>query len=250
MTTNTREDTRRSPGWIDRELLGKDDEKIGKIDAIYVDDDTGQPEWLGVRTGLFGTHVSLVPLTSATVRGDALSVPYTKDQVKDAPRVDPDETLSEQEEATLYRHYGLAYSEARSDSGLPEGSRAGAMTRSEEELRVGKTAREAGRVRLRKSVETEQVSTTVPVAREEARIEREPITEGNVDRAMSGPEISEAEHEVVLHEEQAVAAKQTVPKERIRLEKDIVTDEEEVGGELRKERVAVEGDVPEGRGQR
>ncbi len=250
MTTNTREDTRRFSGWIDRELLGNDDEKIGKIDAIYVDDDTGQPEWLGVRTGLFGTHVSLVPLTSATAKGDALSVPYTKDQVKDAPRIDADETLSEQEEATLYRHYGLAYSVSRSESGRPEGARPGAMTRSEEELRVGKTAREAGRVRLRKWVETEQVSTTVPVAREEVRIEREPITEGNVDRAMSGPEISEAEHEVVLHEEEAVAAKQTVPKERVRLEKDIVTDEEDVGAELRKERVAVEGDVPEGRRQR
>ena len=116
------------------------------------------------------------------------------------------------------------------------------MTRSEEELRVAKTSREAGRARLRKWVETEQVQTAVPVAREEVRIEREPITDANIDRAMSGPEISEGEHEVVLHEERVVAAKETVPKERVRLEKDVVTEEEEVGAELRKERLGVEGD--------
>ncbi len=125
-----------------------------------------------------------------------------------------------------------------------------ATTRSEERLNVGTRAEEVGRARLHKYVVTDNVTETVPVSREEVRVEREPITDANVGDAMSGPEISEAEHEVVLHEEQAVAAKQTVPKERIRLEKDIVTDEEEVGGELRKERVAVEGDVPEGRGQR
>ena len=91
------------------------------------------------------------------------------------------------------------------------------MTVSEEELRVGKIAREAGRARLRKWVETERVSQSVPVAHEEVRVEREPITKANVDQATSGPEITEGVHEVPLMEEQAVAAKQTVPKERVRL---------------------------------
>ncbi len=247
MTTNTTEEAGQWSGWIGRELVGKDGDKIGKIAAIYLDEQTRQPEWLGVTTGLFGTHVSFVPLTTATAKDDALSVPYTKDQVKNAPRVDPDELLSEQEEERLYRHYGLAYSQSRSETGLPEGARDDAMTRSEEELRVDKTSREAGRVRLRKWVETEQTQVTVPVTREEVRIEREPITEANVDRAMSGPDISEAEHEVVVHEEQPVVTKQTVPKERIRLEKDVVVEEEEVGAELRKERIGVEGDEPGGK---
>jgi uncharacterized protein (TIGR02271 family) len=85
------------------------------------------------------------------------------------------------------------------------------MTRSEEELRVGTQTREAGRVRLRKYVTTEQVAQTVPVQREEVRFEREPITDANLDAATSGPAISEEEHEVTLHEETPVVEKRVVP---------------------------------------
>jgi uncharacterized protein (TIGR02271 family) len=115
------------------------------------------------------------------------------------------------------------------------------MTRSEEELRVGTARQEWGRVRLRKWVETEQVSQTVPVAREEARVEREPITDANVEQAMAGPDFTEAEHEVVLEEERPVVDKRAVPKERVRVDKDTVTEEREVAGEVRRERVEVEG---------
>ncbi len=239
MTTTTRE----LSGLIGRTVIDGSGNKIGKVDSVYVDDQTDKPEWLGVATGLFGSHVSFVPLASAATRGDAVAVPYTKDQVKDAPHVDPDEALSEQEEARIYRHYGLEYSEARSGTGLPEGATDDAMTRSEEELRVGKTPRERGRVRLRKWVETDHVTRTVPVARERVRIERKPITEDNVDEAMSGPEISEGEHEAVLHEEQVVVDKQVVPKERVRLDKDQVVEEVEVSDEVRRERIGVEGDT-------
>ena len=114
------------------------------------------------------------------------------------------------------------------------------MTRSEEELRVGTTRRERGRVRLRKYVTTEQVQQTVPVRRERVRVEREPITDANLDAATSGPEIAEAEHEVVLREEEPVVDKRVVPKERVRLDKDTVTDEERVTEELRKEQIDVQ----------
>src|SRR5204862_6261783 len=117
-----------------------------------------------------------------------------------------------------------------------------AMTRSEEELRVATERREAGRARLRKYVVTETEERTVPVRREEVRVEREPITDGNVDQALDGPEISEEEHEVVLHEEQPVVEKRTVPKERVRLEKDTVTDEHRVSDEIRKERIDTDTD--------
>lgn len=237
MTTNTKD----LSGWIGREVVGNTGDKIGKIDAIYADEETGRPEWLAVNTGLFGRHASFVPLASAAPREDAVSVPYDKGKVKDAPRVDTDETLSQDEEARLYRYYGLGYSESRSETGLPEGRTDDAMTRSEEELRVGTAAREAGRVRLRKWVESEPVRQTVPVAREEVRVEREPITEGNIDKAMSGPPLSEDEHEAVLYEERLVAEKQVVPKERVRLKKDRVTEEAEVSDELRRERIEVEG---------
>jgi len=187
--------------------------------------------------------------------------------VKGSPNADADGHLSEQEEEALYRHYGMGYSERRSDSGLPEGGTGtadrgygrdtghdtsgpdtdSAMTRSEEELRVGTTRREAGRARLRKWVETEHVSTTVPVAREEVRVEREPINAANVGAATSGPEISEEEHEMTLYEEEPVVEKRAVPKERVRLDKDVVTEQREVDGEVRKERIELEGKRAEGR---
>jgi uncharacterized protein (TIGR02271 family) len=105
-----------------------------------------------------------------------------------------------------------------------------AMTRSEEELRVGKAERERGRARLRKYVVTEHVQQTVPVRREKVRVEREPITDANVDQALDGPAISDEEHEVVLHEEEPVVEKRAVPK-------DSVTDEAEISEEVRKERI-------------
>ena len=235
--------------WVGRTAVGAQGEKIGKITDIYLDEQTDKPEWLAVSTGLLGTRVSFVPLQGATAQGDDVVLPFSKDQVKDAPNAEADGRLSMEEEARLYAHYGLNYSDAPSDTGLPTGTapRGGAddaMTRSEEELRVGKTSREAGKARLRKWVETEQVSTTVPVAHEEVRVEREPITEANLDKATSGPEITENVHEVSLMEEEAVAAKQTVPKERVRLEKDTVTEEAEVGADLRKERIEAEVEPP------
>ena len=116
-----------------------------------------------------------------------------------------------------------------------------AMTRSEEELRVGTAERESGRARLRKYVVTEQVQQTVPVRREEVRVEREPITDANVEQATDGPAISEEEHEVVLHEEEVVTEKRAVPKERVRLDKDTVTEEAQVSEDVRKEQIDVEG---------
>ncbi len=116
-----------------------------------------------------------------------------------------------------------------------------AMTRSEEELQVGTRQREAGRARLRKYVVTEAVTKTVPVQREEVRIEREPITDANRDEASSGADISEEEHEVVLHEEEPVVEKRVVPKERVRLDTDTVREEREVSEEVRKEQIDTEG---------
>jgi uncharacterized protein (TIGR02271 family) len=115
-----------------------------------------------------------------------------------------------------------------------------AMTRSEEELTVGTAERESGRVRLRKHVVTDQVSRTVPVKREEIRVEREPITNGSVGDALDGPAISEEEHEVVLHEEQVVTEKRVVPKERVRLDKAVEVDERTVSEDLRREEIELD----------
>jgi uncharacterized protein (TIGR02271 family) len=237
-------------GWEGRTLVDRDGGRVGSIDAIYLDDRTGQPEWALVNTGLFGTKSSFVPLAQATQTGDDIVVPYDKQLVKDAPRVDPDGQLSEAEERQLWRHYGLDYDRTtkRRASGRDAVGRDtsqstdDAMTRSEEELRVGTTERERGRVRLRKYVTTEQVQQTIPVRREKARVEREPITDANLDAATSGPDISEEEHEVILREEEPVVEKRVVPRERVRLDKDTVTGEERVAEEVRKEQIEVQGE--------
>jgi uncharacterized protein (TIGR02271 family) len=250
-----------------KNAIDRDGDKIGKIEDVYLDHDTGQPEWLAVGGGLFSGGVSFVPLAEATTQGDDVRVPYEKSHVKDAPRAQADGALSQAEEARLYQHYGLDYGENRSDSGLPEGGAPrrddptpqgsqgvvgndvsgpetdDAMTRSEEEVRVGTTRRETGRARLRKYVVTENVTETVPVQREEVRIEREPITDANRDAALSGGDITEEEHEVTLHAEEPVVEKRTVPKERVRMDRDTVTDEETVSEQVRKERIEAEGDV-------
>ena len=115
-----------------------------------------------------------------------------------------------------------------------------AMTRSEERLSVGTATQERGRARLRKYVVTENVTQTVPVQREEVRVEREPITDANVADAEAGPAISEEEHEVVLHEERPVVEKEAVPVERVRLATDTVTEEATVSEDVRKEKIDTE----------
>ena len=261
MASHTREDVL---SWRDRDLIDNDGDKIGKIDDIYLDRETDQPEWAVVTTGLFGMKRTFVPLQEATPDQDGIRVPFEKATVKDAPKIDPDGELSRDEEQTLYQHYGRDYAgysgpsgvldrdttrddvdTRRDERGGPGVDTSGrntdeAMTRSEEELQVGKTERETGSVRLKKYVVEDQVTETVPVRREEVRVEREPITDANVDRATDGPAISEEEHEVTLRAEEPVVEKRTVPQERVRLEKDVETDERQVSETVRSERIDVD----------
>ena len=247
--------------WHGRTIIGSDGEKIGKISEIYEDPQTGKPEWATVTSGLFGTKSNFVPLAGAAPAGEDVRASVTKDQVKDAPGVEAGGDLSEQEEQRLFEHYNVPYTTEGSTTAedqpaagpgdRPGGGSTGrdvsgpetddAMTRSEEELRVGTRQREAGRARLRKYVVTESVTKTVPVQREEVRLEREPITDANRDEALSGADISEEEHEVVLHEEEPVVEKRVVPKERVRLDTETVSEEHEVSEEVRKEQIDAEG---------
>ena len=241
--------------WRDRTVIDRNGEEVGQIDELFLDHQSDTPEWASVHTGLLGTKRSLVPLAGATPKGEDVQVPVSKDQVEGAPSVEPDRELSEREEIELFRYYGVHYPDegsvtaeappppaATRSERRDVGGRAteDAMTRSEEELRVGTASRERGRVRLRKYVVTEEVQQTVPVRREEVRVEWEPITDANIDRATDGPAISEAEHEVVLHEEEVVTEKRTVPKERVRLAKDVVTEEQQVSDQVRKERIDID----------
>ena len=110
----------RLSAWIDRTAVDRHGEKIGTIVDAYVDEESGQPEWLAVRTGLMGSSVSFVPLAGAEARGEDVMVGYDNERVKSAPSAEPDGTLSLDEEARLYAHYELHYSTRRSGTGLPE----------------------------------------------------------------------------------------------------------------------------------
>jgi uncharacterized protein (TIGR02271 family) len=264
---------------IGKDVYDQSGSKIGSASEVYLDDESGQPEWVTVRTGLFGTKESFVPIRDADLTDDGVRVSVSKDQVKDAPKIDTDGHLSPQEEQELYRYYGLGA--GTQTSGMETTQRTGmtdrgmtdrgmtdrgmttggtdtdtrgtvghdtsgpttddAMTRSEERLNVGTRNEEIGRARLRKYVVNENVTQNVPVSHEEVRVEREPITDANVGDAMDGPAISEEEHEVTLRAERPVVEKEAVPVERVRLDKETVADQETVSADLRKEEIEVDG---------
>ena len=112
-------DDNRLSSWIGRSVLGRDGEDIGTVVDVYVDDATGQPEWLAVKTGRKGDPVGFVPLAGAGVRDENVVVGYDTERVTTAPSADPDGVLTVDEEAMLYAHYGLEYSTHDSASGLP-----------------------------------------------------------------------------------------------------------------------------------
>jgi uncharacterized protein (TIGR02271 family) len=244
-------------------------DKIGSVGQVYVNDESGVPDWITVNTGLFGMKENFVPLQGSSISGDNLVLPFGKDVVKDAPNVSDASHLDADEQQDLYAYYQGYLTGGTTTVGTDTSYETGtattdtsyettgtvrntegydtsgpttddAMTRSEEQLKVGTQRVEAGRARLRKFVVTEQQSVTVPVSREEVRIEREPITDANRGDAYDGPAISEEEHEVVLHAERPVVATEAVAVERVRLGTETVTEQQNVSGEVRKEQIELE----------
>jgi stress response protein YsnF len=197
-------------GWRGSTVIDREGEKIGTLKELYLDQDD-RPAWAAVETGLFGLRQSFVPLEGATALDDQVQVPFAKDQVKDAPNIDPETHLSEDEESRLHDHYGVrggdaaprdreaadaggapgvdaddAPREGRGDADDAPRGEDDAMTRSEEELIVGTRRKVRGRARLRKYVVTEHVQRTIPVQREEVRVEYEP-EEGAAEREGDTP---------------------------------------------------------------
>jgi len=261
---------------IGADVIDTEDRKIGTVGQIYLDSATDQPSWVTIKTGLFGTGESFAPLDRADWAGQVLRLPYEKGFVKDAPRIDADGSLDHADEDALYRYYGMgpgtgqgtartetagtagttgmtgttsAGRESRSEGYDTSGpSTDDAMTRSEEQLKVGTEQVAAGRARLRKHVVTENQSVTVPVSHEEVTLEREPITDANVGKATAGPDLSDEEHEVQLTEERVVVDKETVPVERVRLGTETVTEDQRVSEDVRKEEIEFdESDVDSAR---
>lgn len=317
------------------DVYASDGDKIGKVEEIYYDEATRQPEWIGIGTGFLRMKRVVVPVQGASIRDDCLWVPYGKDQVKDSPDIDDDEITTDQEQQ-LATYYGLGYSYQSSETGMPTmagtgpvnvdesmrtappvmeategdvgrfsrepeqgenlatGTTAGwtgvdvdrsaaerttmgtgtmesgatghagwtdtnvsgagtftggttgvtgttgeeTLTVSEEELRIGKRETEAGRVRLRKWVESTPVSEQVELRQETAYVEREPI-----NQPVSSASIGEQEVDVSLRREEPVVQKEVVARERVSIGKDVETETTTVSDEVRREHVEVEGDV-------
>jgi hypothetical protein len=107
--------------WLGRLMIDRDGNRIGEITDIYLDNETGRPEWAVVRTGLFGLRSTFVPLAEAIETGEQVQVRHQRGQVKDAPNIEPNGQLSAAEEAELYRHYELDYDAVAADGGPPAG---------------------------------------------------------------------------------------------------------------------------------
>ena len=258
-------------------VVTRDDESLGGVGQVYLDDHTGEPSWVSVKTGWFGTNESLVPLDGADLTGDTLRVAHTKETIKDAPNVDADDHLSTQDQDELFRYYGgtgmdvsrygtrdgvgdtTSQQTGRHDDQIIGGGaghrdhdqhgrdehhrggehrdREGSMTLHEEQVDVGKEQVQKGRVGLRKHVVTEQKNVTVPVQREEVEMVREPVTG---DEAHDGARLGDDETEVTLHEERPVVDKDVVATEKVGLEKQTVTDEQQVSTDVSREEVDVD----------
>lgn len=318
-----------------------DGAKVGSIGQIFLDAQTGRPEWAAVRTGLFGTKEAFVPLRNAEWDGRAVHIAYDKDRVRSAPHVDPDSRgLAPDQQVELYTYYGFTEStsqpgttqpgttqpgtpqpdtpqpdtsgppssvgqpagtqsaaaapqrdERSADDLSPEGeaepvpayddeaaapveaapdqrsaasspeagssthtetvadvgaadagdSSDGYLTRSEERLDVAVQRVPTERVRLHKQVVTEQETVTVTIRREELRIERVPVSAEEAARMGSGEPAGDAVTEIVLYEERPVVTTVRRPVERIRLTREAITEEQTVTGDVRKERIEMDG---------
>jgi hypothetical protein len=104
--------------WQGKQLVDRDDEKIGKLEAVYVDVENDEPMFGTVKEGLIGRHLTFVPLGGITIGPDNLQVAVSKEQVKDAPNIElQGDELSQTDEKSLYHYYGLNYTPPATESG-------------------------------------------------------------------------------------------------------------------------------------
>jgi stress response protein YsnF len=242
---------------------GANGDKLGTVEHFFVDDRTGAPTWVAVTTGLFGTRHSIAPAADATFTDGRLQLPVTAEALTSAPSLSGDH-LSPAEEDALRQHYaasaapvtqpeetamqGTAQNTAQETVPVPRTD--GGMTRSEEQLRVTTERVATTRARIVKYVVTENVTITVPVRREEIRIEQVPL-----DAADDLPEESLVPSEpadgtttpggglpevIVLHTERPVVTVEVVPLERVRLRTEVVHGTETITEQVQREQIAVD----------
>ena len=258
---------------FDATVYDQDGDKLGGVNQVYTDDQTQEPTWVSVNTGLFGTNETLIPLSDARISADEIHVPFEKAFIKDAPNVDADHHLDADDERRLYEYYGdkqygaaegydrehfaTTYGgdrdrNAGNDVDMENRDRGTTrdtddeIVRHEERVKVGTETQEVGRARLRKHVVTEKRTIELPVKREELRIERTPIADGE-GRAAAGTQLGEGEEEIVLREERPVVETEVVAAEKVSLGKTTVEDTERVQADVSREEIEIDRDGRDGR---
>jgi len=235
--------------YIGYSVVDKEDSKIGTLECLW-SDHTGQPAFLGVKTGWFMGKTHVVPASAAEVneRSGVIRLPYTKDMIKDAPAYDADMMLDEATEREIYGYYHEGYrteERPRFDTGLErevsapklEGTEETRIPLSEEEVKIGKRSVEAGGVRLRKIVRTETVNQPVELEREEIVIERVPASEA---RATTGEAFAEQDVFIPLRREEPVVQKESHVREEVLARKKTDVEQQQISESVRKEDVQVE----------
>ncbi|WP_312917072.1 PRC and DUF2382 domain-containing protein [Kocuria sp.] len=203
---------------------GSDGDKIGKVEQVFLDDNSGEPTFLTVNTGLFGAKENFVPVKGARQDGDRVVLPYTKDVIKDAPKVDADQHLSPAEEEELYRYYELNYNDGRT-----------AGTDRDRTTAAAGTAGVAGTAADR-DVADRDVADRDVADRDVADRDRDAVDQDRRDvAATAGDEAS-----VVRHEERLNVGTQEREAGHARLRKYVVTDHETVDVPVEREEVTVE----------
>ncbi|MCW2583573.1 MAG: Photosystem reaction center subunit [Klenkia sp.] len=204
---------------IGSDVYDADGDKIGTASEVFLDDQTGNPEWVTVKTGLFGTKSTFVPLRDADLADGGVRVPVSKAAVKDAPKVDADQHLSPEEEQELYRHYGFADNTAASTTDTRTAGVTGGVVGNDLDDRGTRTG--GGTARLGDDLDdrgqhaarsTEDHDSTLTGTRNQA---------GTVGRDTSGPVTDDA---MTRSEERLTVGTETTEVGRARLRKHVVTE--------------------------
>ena len=259
-----------------------DGDKVGGVKDVYVNDTTGQPDFVSVNHGLFGGGDSIVPLRGHTLRDGELHLAFQKDRIEDAPDLDENGHLTTEDQDAFYRHYGLENTQdvttyetgnrfaetgaagAAGAAGAGAGYAAGERNVDTERRDVvdadrrdvadnDEIIRSEEQLNVSKDrVETGEVRLRKYVVNEtenvEVPVEREEVRVvrepiTDADRANYDGNISEQEASVTLSEDRVNVSKESVPVEKVSLEKDTVRDTETVSEEVRKERFETDGVV-------
>jgi uncharacterized protein (TIGR02271 family) len=228
--------------WPGREIADPGGTRYGRLDDLFVGQESGEPEFGIVtvpRPGGEGTKRVAVPMHTASLSGDVIVLPLDPVRVKSAPEVqDEVDAIPPESGRRVLDYFGMGGDAPTVP--MPSLTPEAETVLSEEQLEVDVEARAAERVRIRKQVVTEEVTVTVEVRREELVIEREPIPRDEVGAPSEGAFADSEAMVIVLHAEEPVVGRRVVPVERVRLRKDLVVEQTTINEPVRKERAEVE----------